>query len=252
MRINNSALMQNNLLGVSYKGKQNKNNIKNKNEQEQQAGYNLAVSKDARKNKLIENLNKQKSTIQELKEAYLKMARDKGLDDDEIELQLGIYEEQLASIDKKIAEIEASQRKEELEKLKKEQEEKKEKAEKEKTKEDIEKEEIKNTVDISLTLDGIRDNRQLKANLERGKTSLSIEIKNDMSRGYSHIVKKKQVQLLDLEDKILKIEGKNFSSMGEVIKKINKNNEDKNNIEKEYINNTEDKDKKENKAKIIS
>lgn len=245
MRINNSALMQNNLLGVSYKGKQNKNNIKNKNEQEQQAGYNLAVSKDARKNKLIENLNKQKSTIQELKEAYLKMARDKGLDDDEIELQLGIYEEQLASIDKKIAEIEASQRKEELEKLKKEQEEKKEKAEKEKTKEDIEKEEIKNTVDISLTLDGIRDNRQLKANLERDKTSLSIETKYDMSRGYSHIVKKKQAQLLDLEDKILKIEGKNFSSMGKVIKKINKNNQDKNNAEKEDINNTEDKDKKE-------
>ncbi len=247
MRINNSALMQNNLLGLSYKGKQNKNNIKNKNEQEQQAGNNLAISKDARKNKLIENLNKQKSTIQELKEAYLKMARDKGLDDDEIELQLGIYEEQLASIDKKIAEIEASERKEELEKLKKEQEEKKEKAEKQKTKEDIEKEEIKNTVDISLTLDGIRDNRQLKANLERDKTSLDIEIKNDMSRGYSHIVKKKQAQLLDLEDKILKIEGKNFSSMGEVIKKINKNNEDKNNIEKEDINSTEDKDKDKDK-----
>lgn len=247
MQINNTSLMQNNLLGIKYKSNENQKNANNK-KQQGKLGNNLVISPDARRNKLIENLNKQKRTIQELKEAYLKMAKEKGLDDDEIDAQLGIYEEQIISIDKNIAEIEANKRKEEIEKLKKEQEEKKEKLQKEKSKEDIEKEEIKNNIDISLTLDGLRDNRKLKASLDLNKTSLSIEIENDMSRGYSNIVKKKQAQLFDLEDKILKLDAKNFSSIGKVMQKISKNNEEKNKIEKENINSEE----KENKDKIIS
>lgn len=231
MQISN-ALMQKNYLGINYIKPKEQNNIRNKNkedEKKEKNNNNLALNNNI--NNLIENYNKQKRSILELKEAYLKMAKSKGLSDDEIEAKLATYEEQIASIDKKINEVYGYQRKQEIEKLKKEKEEKEEKQEKvnsKNIKEDIQKDEIKNVVDISITLDGIRNNNELKAKLDRDKTRLSIEIKKDIERmGYSDIVRKKQSELMDLEDNISKIVSKNYKNMFKINDILEENNESK-------------------------
>ena len=111
---------------------------------------------------------------------------------------------------------------------KEEKEEKQEKVNSKNTKEDIQKDEIKNVVDISITLDGIRDNNNLKAKLERDKTRLSIEVGKDIERmGYSDIVRKKQAELIDLEDNISKIVSKNYKNMFKINDIVEENKENK-------------------------
>lgn len=180
------------------------------------------ISPQGKRESLIEMLMKQKMNIMEQKDSLISSAKKEGKSMESIKSQLEVYEKQLKDIEDQISKAMTKEMEKQAEKKKKDEP---------KTEQEIENERLANVMDLSLGLQKAEVISSVKARVDGEAHVMKSEIELDKMHDPSEetskeLIKRKESQLADLEQKSNELISDAGEIIGETVKKAEEQNED--------------------------
>lgn len=180
------------------------------------------ISPQGKQGSLIESLMKQKMSIMEQKDSLISSAKKDGKSMESIKSQLEAYEKQLKDVDSQISQAMAKEMEKEAGKTKK--------GDEPKTEQEMENERLANVMDLSQKLQKAEAASSVKARVDGEARVLKSEIELDKLHDPSEetskeLIKGKESQLADLEQKSNELLSDFGEIIGETAKKAEEQNE---------------------------
>lgn len=181
------------------------------------------ISPQGKRGSLIESLMKQKMSIMEQKDSLISSAQKDGKSMESIKSQLEVYEKQIRDVEEQISQAAAKEMEKQATKAKK--------GDEPKTEQEIENERLANVMDLSLGLQKAEVISSVKARVDGEAHVMKSEIELDKMHDPSEetskeLIKRKESQLADLEQKSNELISDAGEIIGETVKKAEEQNED--------------------------
>lgn len=182
----------------------------------------VAFGAKGRMNRLLENLMKQKASIEEQRKSLIGATLEKGGSLDSIKSQLEAYEQQMKNVDEQIAEMMAKEVEKQAEKMRPPDD------EGPKTEEEIQNERLANITELSTELSQAKTVSSVKTRVDGQARVLKAEIELDKmhagsSAGAKEFIAKKEAKLVGVERQSRKLASQIAKKLNDTTEKIAEN-----------------------------